>query len=209
MKHKKLIIISVIVILIIIVAICLFKSKKPEDMNFEDFKQMRSEMTQGKQEKSNVTLSQTSEIKSALAEEVELHATYYLEEICVEEKQYIEKGTTLIKYTKGETLVAPYNCVIVELNLPDLEGQCLNSHYIGLESTNILNVTMKIDEEQINSLKLGTEAKIQVNAIDKTYTGYVTHIASTASNGKFEVDIEFENDGDIKVGMTSTVEITM
>ena len=155
------------------------------------------------------TLSQTAEIKSASIENVELHATYYLEEVYVTENQYIEAGTNILKYTNGTYLTAPYNCCVVKLNVPDANGQCLNSHYVEIESTNILTVSMKVDESNINKVNVGTEAKIDVTALGKTYTGYVTHIGSTANNGKFTITIEFENDGNIKLGMTSTVSINV
>jgi len=155
------------------------------------------------------TLSQTAEIKSASIENVELHATYYLEEVYVTENQYIEAGTNILKYTNGTYLTAPYNCCIVKLNVPDVNGQCLNSHYIEIESTNILTVSMRIDESNINKVNVGTEAKVEVSALGKTYAGYVTHVGSIANNGKFTITIEFENDGNIKLGMTSTVSVNV
>ena len=68
---------------------------------------------------------------------------------------------------------------------------------------------MTISEKNINKISIGQEVKVTISALEKTYKGYVTHIGSTANNGKFTVDIEFENDGNIKLGMTSTVEITI
>lgn len=84
-----------------------------------------------------------------------------------------------------------------------------NSHYIQVESKNILSVSMQVDETQISKVNIGKEATIEVTAIDKKYTGYVTNIGSIASNGKFEITIEFENDGNTMVGMTSKVEMTI
>ena len=155
------------------------------------------------------TLSENSEITSATSEKVELHATYYLSEVYVEEKQYVEKGTNILKYTNGTYLTAPYDCYIVELNLPEIGNKCLNSHYVQIESKNMLSVSMKVDETQINNVNIGKEATIEVTAIDKKYTGYITHIGSIATNGKFAVTIEFENDGNVMIGMTAGVEITI
>ena len=161
--------------------------------------------TTSQEQESTETLSSTSEVKAALIENVELHATYYLEEAYVEENSYVAKGENILKYTNGTYLTAPYDCYIVELNVPDEEGKVLNSHYVQIQSKNILTVSMKIDETKINKVNVGDEVQITVSAIDKTYTGYITHIGSTASNGKFTIDIEFENDGNVKLGMTSTI----
>jgi hypothetical protein len=179
----------------------------PEDGTDEMSKEMKDKTDM--QAKNTTTLKTTTEIKSALTENVELHATYYLEEVYVEETEYVKAGENILKYTNGTYLVAPYDCYIIELNLPDLEGKVLNSHYVEISSSNSLMVTMNVDETNIENVSIGLEATIEVTSLGKTYEGNVTHIASTGSNGKFEIEIEFENDDDIKIGMTSTVSITI
>ena len=221
MKHKKIIIALSIIILIVIIVVCFIVFSKKD--NSEDFAMQRPDMenmewqdkakTGGLENRTRknqtTTLNENSEITSAISENIELHATYYLSEVCVEEKQYVEKGANILKYTNGTYLTAPYDCYIVELNLPEIEGKCLNSHYVQIESKNMLSVSMKVDETQINNINIGKEATIEVTAIDKKYTGYITHIGSIATNGKFDVTIEFENDGNVMIGMTAGVEITI
>ena len=221
MKHKKIIIALSIIILIVIIVVCFIVFSKKG--NSEDFDMQRPDMKNTEwqdraktgelenrtRKNQTTTLNGNSEITSAISENVELHATYYLSEVCVEEKQYVEKGANILKYTNGTYLTAPYDCYIVELNLPEIEGKCLNSHYVQIESKNMLSVSMKVDETQINNVNIGKEATIEVTAIDKKYTGYITHIGSIATNGKFDVTIEFENDGNVMIGMTAGVEITI
>lgn len=219
MKKKIMIIIILLVILIGIVIANIKASSNTESVNqttkstsdtennTQDTTSLEKKST-GTSSKTTTTITGTSEIKSALIEKLELHAGYYLEEIYVEENSYIEQGQNILKYTNGEYLTAPYDCYIVSLNIPETSGKCLNNHYIQIESKNMLTVSMKVDETKINQLSVGDEAKITVSSIDKTYTGYITHIGSIASNGKFEVKIEFENDGDIKLGMTSEITIS-
>jgi len=211
MKHRKKLIITILIALIIgiIVFIILHKSnnKSSDYKEFAQMKQSRNSETSTSQNKT--TLSSTSEVKSALIENVELHATYYLEKVYVENNSYVAKREKILKYTNGTYLKAPYDCYIVELNLPEEEGKCLNSHYVKIQSKNVLTVSMDISEKNIEKISIGDEAKITISALEQTYTGYITHIGSTASNGKFTIDIEFENDGNIKLGMTSTVEISI
>ena len=221
MKHKKIIIALSIIILIVIIVVCFIvfsKKGNSEDLAMQrpdientEWQDKEKNSTQENRTRKNqtTTLNENSEITSAISENVELHATYYLSEICVEEKQYVEKGANILKYTNGTYLTAPYDCYIVELNLPEIEGKCLNSHYVQIESKNMLSVSMKVDETQINNVDIGKEATIEVTAIDKKYTGYITHIGSIASNGKFDITIEFENDGNVMIGMTAGVEITI
>lgn len=220
MKHKKLITSLILILLIIIIAICLISFfNKNKQQNTQQFTQMQNSESQNKEEggrqknkiqkEQTTTLSSNSEVKSALTENIELHTTYYLSEVYVEENQFVEKGGNILKYTNGTYLTAPYDCYITELNIPETKGQCLNNHYIQVESKNMLSVSMQVDETQISKVNIGKEATIEVTAIDKKYTGYVTNIGSIASNGTFEVTIEFENDGNTMVGMTSKVEMTI
>ena len=214
MKHKK-IWISIFVIMILLICCACFKifhKTNDRSKNFENFAQMkqsRTSKTNTSKENNSSTVSSSSEVKSALVENIELHATYYLKEVYVENNSYVAKGDNILKYTNGTYLTAPYDCYIVELKIPDENGKCLNSHYIKIQSKNMLTVSMKVSETKINKISIGQEAKITITALEKEYKGYVTHIGSTASNGKFTVDIEFENDGDIKLGMTSSVEISI
>ena len=210
MKHKK-IIFSVLIFLIIVIIgfLILYKSNNDNKNNNQTRQNRNLESRNSQKQETFTTLTGTSEVKSALIENVELHATYYLEETYVEENSYVAKGKNILKYTNGTYLTAPYDCYIVEIKVPAEEGKCLNSHYIKIQSKNILTVSMTISEKNINKISIGQEVKVTISALEKTYKGYVTHIGSTANNGKFTVDIEFENDGNIKLGMTSTVEITI
>ena len=210
MKHKKIIFAVLIILIVLIIRFLILHKSNNENNYFTQTRQNRNlELKNSQKQEASTTLTGTSEVKSALVEKVELHTTYYLEETYVEENSYVAKGKNILKYTNGTYLTAPYDCYIVEIKLPAEEGKCLNSHYIKIQSKNILTVSMDISEENINKITIGQEAKITISALEKTYKGYVTHIGSTANNGKFTVDIEFENDGNIKLGMTSTVEITI
>lgn len=216
MKLKKIgtpLLILILIIILGIICFYLFTDSEDSD-NAQGYIQSQhtqtkqnnaSNSTDSEEQESTETLSSKSEVKSALIENVELHATYFLEEVYVEDNSYVAKGEKILKYTNGTYLTAPYDCYIVELKVPDEEGKILNSHYVQIQSKNILTVSMKIDETKINRVKVGDEVKITISAIDKTFAGYITHIGSTASNGKFTIDIEFENDGDVKLGMTATL----
>lgn len=229
--YKKIIVTLIIVVLFILIAIFfiiknsyvknLTKNSEPfikEDINRNNMKEFGQntinetiEITEktNRQVNKETKLKANTQIKSALSEDIELHAIYYLAEVYVEENQFVEAGANILKYTNGTYLVAPYDGYITKLNLPDLEGMVLNDHYIEFSSSNLLKVNMNIDETNVEKINIGLEAKIEVTALGKTYIGNITHIASTGNNGKFEIEIEFENDGDVRIGMTGTVSITI
>ena len=69
-------------------------------------------------------------------------------------------------------------------------------------------VEIKVDEFKINSINIGDDALIKIQALDnREYEGIITNISNTASKGKFNVTVEFDNDGDIKIGMSCSVTI--
>lgn len=212
MKKKKIIVILFLIIIFsgIIISHMLGKKDNNSIENFQNVtrnKSINNSNSKEQKEEKKITLKVNSEVKSALVEQIEPHASYYLEEVCIEENQYVEKGSNILKYTNGTYLSAPYDCVVTKLNLPELEGKILNSHYVEISSNNVLATTINVDEEKINQVKVGLEAKIKISTLEKEYSGYITKVASTASNGKFEVIVEFENDGNIKLGMTASVEM--
>ena len=214
MKHKYLIIIFILILILVGLIVC-YIVKNSDDTTTESYEAIQSDKSgnfsnnKEQENEKKTTLKQNSEVKSALVEKLEPHATYYLEEIYVEENQYVENGANILKYTNGTYLTAPYDCSITEINLPEEEEKLLNSHYIEISSNNMLSVIINVDESNINKVNVGQEAKINITTLGKEYTGYVTNVASTASNRRFKVTIEFENDGSIKLGMTASVEMTI
>ena len=215
---KKAMLIIIIVLLIIEIILCIFyfRSKNyairnsnfnTTDINIDDITSIvdtTNEETTTSENNSTI-ISTSAEVTSALTESIELHTTYYLEECYVEEDDEVSAGDNLIKYTNDTYLTAPYNCVINSLNIPN-EGEECNNNYIQISSTSLLEVSISVDETTVEELYLGQEAEITISAYeDKVLTGYITSISNTASNGNFTVIIEFENDGDIKLGMTAEI----
>lgn len=212
MKSKKflkiLIIVIILIILIVTGVICLNNNKsKSNDRNFDVSKmndmQKDSKMNQSE---NKTMITGTGEVSSALIENLELHATYYLEECYVQTNQLVKSGENILKYTNGTYLVAPYDCVITEINIPESGEKCTNEHYVKVASNNTLSVQFKVDETKVSSISLGQSASVSFSAFeDKSLEAVVTNVSSTASNGKFTVTVEFDNDGDVMLGMTAEV----
>lgn len=160
------------------------------------------------------TLSSSGEVSSGLTEKLELHATYYFEEVYYDVGDYVEEGTNILKYSNGTYLTAPYNLVIESLSLPSSGEECTSKNYINVESIDTLSLSASVDEDNLSSVSIGQEAKITISALDnKEYTGYVTKISETgnySSNGStFDVTIIFVNDGDVKIGMSASCQIIL
>ena len=213
MKKKIDLRIPIIVILIFILTVmCIFYFKN-DSTNVEQSKsknkaEKSTTISSNTTETSTKSISTTAEVTSAVTDKIELNATYYLEECYVEDEQNLSAGENILKYTNGTYLTAPYDCVIKTINVPEAGSKCTNEHYIEIESKTLLAVQFKVDETNINKISLGQEAQIEISAFDdKTLTGNVTNITNTASNGKFTVTVQFENDGEVMLGMSAKVSI--
>lgn len=215
MKKKiDLRILIIFVLTIILIIMCYFYLKNDSDettnnMQIDTSKiNSNTETNSTNNKNATVAISSTSEVSSRITEKLELHATYYLEESYIQTNQLIKAGENILKYTNGTYLTAPYDCVITEINIPDKEAKCTNTHYVQISSNNTLMVKFDVDETKIDTISLGQEASVKISAYeDKVLDGVVTNISSTASNGKFTVTVEFENDGELKIGMTAVVTV--
>lgn len=160
------------------------------------------------------TLTSSGEISSSQEENLELNTYRYFKEIYVEENTFIAEGEKILKYTNGTYLTAPYDCVVTKINVPDAGDQCTSQNYITVQNTESLVMTLSIDEEEIGKVAVGQEVEITVNAYeDNTYIGSITkinEIGSYASNGSsFTATVKFENDGNIKIGMSGSATVTL
>ena len=204
----------IIILIFILVVMCIFYFKNDNVV-------VRQTKNNNKTEKSEITsnnatettssiksINATAQVISAVTDKIELNTTYYLQESYVEKEQAVAKGENILQYTNGTYLTAPYDCIIKTMNIPEAENKCTNQHYIEVESTDLLAVQFKVDETNISKISLEQDAQVKISALDdKTLSGTVTNITNTASNGKFTVTVQFENDGEVKLGMSASVSI--
>lgn len=157
------------------------------------------------------SLSSSGQISSALDEKIKLHASYYFEELLVEENVYIEEGTNIIEYTNGTYLTAPYDCVLISSSLPNAEEICTTSHYIEIQSIETLSMNLSISETDISKVEIGDVVDITVTATGEKIEGRITSISEvgtySSSGSYFSSVVTFENNGNLKIGMSATCEI--
>lgn len=157
------------------------------------------------------TLSSSGQINSALDEKLYLHASYYFDEMIASENVLIKEGENILKYTNGTYLTAPYNCVITSTNLPDEDSICTSSHYIEIQSTESLCMNLSVSESDINKIEIGDTVDITVTATNEKIEGYITSISEvgtySSSGSYFTAIVTFENNGNLKIGMSASCEI--
>ncbi len=206
MKKKIILILLVLIVVICLILAITSKNNKEEDTTtYKDTKV--SKMTI----ENNITSS--GEITG---EEVtiELNTYRYFKEMYFEVGDSVKKGEKILKYTNGTYYKAPYDLVITDYNLPDAKEKIKDNNYLKVIKTSVLEMTLNIDETQINDISEGNEVKITLSALDdKEYTGKITFINQIGnysnSGTKYTALVEFENDGNVKIGMSASAEVTI
>lgn len=159
------------------------------------------------------SLTTSGEIVSSNTEKISLNTDYSFSTMCVEEGESVTEGQKLIKYTNGTYLQAPYNCVLISSSLPEKEEICTSSNYVELKSLDSLAMSLQIDESEINKVSIGDEAEIEITSTNEILTGYVTQISEvgtySTSGSTFSAIVSFENNGNLKIGMSASCTIIL
>lgn len=205
MKKKIVLIILILICFAIVLFLALKEDKQEETNSYKDVKV------------STMTIENTITSSGQVTNDnitIELNTYRYFSKMYYEEGDYVKKGEKIIKYTNGTYYKAPYDLVITGYNLPDSKERIRSNHYLQVKKLSTLKMSLEIDETQINKVSVGNTVKINLNAFeDKEYTGKITfinQIGNYSNNStKYTATLEFENDGNIKLGMSGTTQITI
>lgn len=214
MSKKKKILLAIGLAALIAIIVLLVRSCGAQDSEGE-YEDEASMMMTATAERMDIYKRETStgEIKSALEEKKTPHAQYVLEKINVQQGQEVKEGSAILTYTNGQIMEAPYDCVVLEWDLPDLKQKITNDHYVKIAGSHVLMMELSVSENKILEVKKGNPATIKVNATGKKYKGVVSYISDIGEysdgDSSFTVRVNFDNDGDLKLGMNGKASITL
>ena len=219
MKKKVNPILIIICILVVVLALIIYMYVS-DSSSTTTYSQNLSESTSNSNNVTEVTssiqtientLSSSGQISSALDEKIYLYASKYFQAFLVEENSYIPEGTNIIEYTDGTYLTAPYDLVIISKELPNTEEICKSTHYIEVQSINTLCMNLNINESDITKVEIGDVVDITITATEEKFQGNITSISEigtyNSSGSTFPAVVTFENNGNLKIGMSATCEI--
>ncbi len=207
-KKKILILIIVLAIVIAVVLFLLLRNGGEEETSSTTYKDVSvSTMT------IENTLTSSGEVTSDTVE-IELNTYRKYKEIYYSIGSFVSSGSKILKYTNGKYYTAPYDLVLTGYNLPDSGSKITSMNYLQVKRMDTLKMTLSIDETEIDKVAVGQEVNITLNAYeDKTYTGKITFINQvgtySSSGSKYTATVEFSNDGNVKLGMSGSVSITV
>lgn len=206
MKKKIIIIVGVIIVIIAAITVIILTKKgeiTDSESSYTDTKAITMTIEN--------TLTSSGEVTSDTINK-SLNTYKYFSKIYYEEGSYIKKGSKIVKYTNGTYYKAPYNLVLVSYNLPDSKDRISAQNYLQVKKLDTLEMSLTVDETEISKVSVGQEVNITLSAFeDKTYTGKITfinQIGSYSSSGtKYTAMVTFSNDGNVKIGMSGSVEV--
>lgn len=134
-------------------------------------------------------------------------------EVLVKANQKVSKGDKLIsmEYGSGD-FYAPYDCIITKVSVAPGDAVSSGKELLSIVESDNLVTKVTVDEKDLKAIKLGQKADITLAAEpDTKYTGTITDIGMIGnySNGmtNFDVTVTFDDIKDIRVGMTTEVNI--
>lgn len=213
MKKKNNKIVLIILILIIIVetiAIYVLATRKEETSN------TTTKITEEEVSTQTIenTLTASGEVTTSNVEKLYPNTNKYFTTMCVEENDEVKYGENILKYSDGTYLTAEYDCLISSYSVPAANSKCTSSNYVEVKNLDTLTMDLSIDETEISKVTKGQNATITITALNnKEYTGTVSKISELgtyASNGSsFSATVVFENDDQIKLGMSASCTIVL
>lgn len=146
-------------------------------------------------------------LQSQNVQNVVAESNTFISDILVEEEQDVEDGDVLVELSDGSEITAKQNGTVSDIYVEKEQPVTLGTPLMDIYDFNNFEVAIKVDEYDLNSLEIGKEMTVYVNALDKELTGTVTDISDTATtiNGVafFTAIIELPEDDKLKVGMTA------
>ena len=110
-------------------------------------------------------------------------------------------------------MTAPYDCVVKTWSLPDPKKTLTNDHYVELIGTKVLKIELSVNEDEVLLVQKGNPATVRVDATDTTYDGEVAFVSDigeySGGTSDFSVQVLFNNDGKLKLGMNGKAKIVL
>lgn len=205
MKKKIILIILILICFGIVLFLALKEDKTKDEKTYKDVKVSKTTIEN--------TITSSGEVTSDTTT-IELNTYRYFSKMYYEVGDLVKKGEKIIKYTNGTYYKAPYDLVITGFNLPDSKEKIRSNNYLEVKKVSTLKMTLDIDETEISKVSVGNEVKISLNAFeDEEYSGKITFINQIGnysnSGTKYTATIEFDNNGNILLGMSGTASVTV
>ncbi|MBQ3420437.1 MAG: HlyD family efflux transporter periplasmic adaptor subunit [Romboutsia sp.] len=200
LKKKSLILIGGLVIATIGIGV-LFNNGNKKNIGITE------EQVQIKDIKTYYTFS--GDVKAKKSESISLNSNTKISEIFVKEGDIVKEGDKLFKTSSGNLIKANLDGQVSEILVSEDVDYTTGTPLATVINYDKLEVEIKVDEYESNSIEIGDEVDVYVNALDKTVEGKIINLSKNATVvndvSYFRCIVELEEAADILVGMSVEV----
>lgn len=134
-----------------------------------------------------------------------------ISEFLVEKGEKVEKEDIIYKTASGEEVKADISGEVSKIEAEEDAQLSPGSEIIEIVDFKELELKVKVDEYDLNSIEIGRDVETTINALDKTVKGEVFDIEKQGiyKDGVtfFETIISIESEEDIRVGMSAEARV--
>ncbi|NCB05178.1 MAG: HlyD family efflux transporter periplasmic adaptor subunit [Clostridia bacterium] len=134
-----------------------------------------------------------------------------VKELYVEEGDVVDEGQALLRASDGTRVYAICTGTVETLSVEKDDQLQPGSPIARIVDYDTLEVSVDVDEYDVDALSLGKEGEVYINAIDKTVPGRVSEISrsATVTGGVsyYAVKLEIGADESIRSGMSADVNV--
>lgn len=192
-----------LLLVVALVIIGLFFLNRPKEAMYDRMKVVQQDLTTYYSFSGNVEAKDKQSLVST--------SMFQVNEVLVEEGQYVEKGDIILTTSQGMKFEASIAGEVATIYVT--EGQLITTGAPLVDITDYqhLQVKVKVDEYNISPIEIGKEVTIHVNALNQDVLGKISHMTKEAqiSNGiaYFIATIDIEEIDNVYVGMSSEVKL--
>ncbi len=134
-----------------------------------------------------------------------------IKEVKVAEGEQVKKDEVLFVNSFGGQIKAKMDGEVGKLNVGENDQVMAGTSLGEIVDYTHLQVTVKVDEYDMNALEVGKDVSVTINAIDKKVVGKISKISKEAVNANgisyFTAIIDLQNDPVLRVGMSAEVRL--
>ncbi len=134
-----------------------------------------------------------------------------VKEVYVAEGDTVQEGAPLLRGTDGTRVYAAYTGTVETLFAEVDDALQPGSQIARIVDYDALEVSIDVDEYDIDAVEVGKQGEVYLNALDLTVTGTVTEIARSATTeggvSYYAVKMRVEALGNVRSGMSVEVNI--
>lgn len=198
-RKKKKIVISVICVAV--VAAALLMALSPKRLAYDEEAAKKGDITTYYSFNGNIEAKEKQTVMSDKM--MQVHTLY------VKEGDTVKEGDALLKTSTGEEITSAINGEVSKLYVQENAQLLAGAKVAELVNYDDLQVTVKVDEYDVQALTAGSEVDVTVNALNKEIRGTVEKVSkeavTTSGVSYFTASVNLERDADLLIGMSTEI----